>query len=57
MVGHVPGRKEPGTGETNYVNVFKVLREQGYSGFVGLEHGTSSTPEHAMQVVKRMAGL
>lgn len=56
-VGDVPGRKEPGTGETNYPNIFKVLREKGYSGFIGLEHGSSSTPQHAMQVVKKMAGL
>ncbi len=56
-VGDVPGRKEPGTGETNYPNIFRVLREKGYAGFVGLEHGTSSTPQHAMQVVKRMAGF
>jgi hydroxypyruvate isomerase len=56
-VGDVPGRREPGTGETNYVNIFKVLREEGFADFVGLEHGTTSTPEHAMQVVKTMAGV
>jgi len=56
-VGDVPGRKEPGTGETNYTNIFRVLREEGYAGYIGLEHGTSSTPEHAMQVVKKVAGL
>lgn len=54
-VGDVPGRKEPGTGETNYANIFKVLREEGFADVVGLEHGTSSTPEHAMQVVKTLA--
>jgi len=56
-VGDVPGRKEPGTGEVNYVNVFAALRETGYDGFVGLEHRTSSTPEHAMAAVKRAAGI
>jgi hydroxypyruvate isomerase len=54
-VGDVPGRKEPGTGEVNYSRVFRLLRETGYSGFVGMEHGTSSTPEHAMEVVTRFA--
>jgi hydroxypyruvate isomerase len=54
-VGDVPGRKEPGTGEVNYPAVFRVLREAGYSGFVGMEHGTSSTPEHAMRVVSELA--
>jgi hydroxypyruvate isomerase len=55
-IGDVPGRKEPGTGETNYPNIFKTLREEGYADFVGLEHGTSSTPQHAIEVVKRVAG-
>ena len=56
-VGDVPGRKEPGTGEMNYDNIFKVLREENYADFIGMEHGTSSTPEHAMAVVKKVAGL
>jgi hydroxypyruvate isomerase len=56
-IGDVPGRKEPGTGEVNYPNIFKVLRQVGYAGFVGLEHGSSSTPEHAIQTVKKVAGI
>lgn len=56
-IGDVPGRKEPGTGETNYTNIFKTLREEGYAGFVGLEHGTTVDPPHAMAVVKKVAGF
>ncbi len=56
-IGDVPGRMEPGTGETNYTNIFKVLREVGYAGFIGLEHRSSSTPQHAIGVVQRYAGL
>ena len=56
-VGDVPGRLEPGTGEVNYKNIFKVLREEGYGGYVGMEHGTSSTPQHAIQAVKKLAGV
>ena len=56
-VGDVPGRKEPGTGEVNYPNIFRVLRQVGYSGYIGMEHGTSSTPQHAIRTVKKMAGL
>jgi hydroxypyruvate isomerase len=56
-IGDVPGRKEPGTGETNYANIFKVLREEGYADFIGMEHGTSSTPENAMHTVKKVAGI
>ena len=55
QIGDVPGRLEPGTGEINYPNIYKVLREVNYSGYVDSEHGTSSTPEHAIQVVKRLA--
>jgi len=36
-VGDVPGRHEPGTGEINYKNIFKALKEKGYEGYIGLE--------------------
>jgi len=41
QVGDNPGRKEPTTGEINYLNVFKHIHEKGYSGIVGMEHGNS----------------
>jgi hydroxypyruvate isomerase len=41
QTGDVPGRKEPGTGETNYRNVFKAVYEKGYRGIIGMEHGFS----------------
>lgn len=37
--GDVPGRKQPGTGEINYLNVTKNLVKKGYKGIIGLEHG------------------
>lgn len=42
VIGHVhvadvPGRHEPGTGELNYLNIFKALRSAGYQGYVGFE--------------------
>ena len=39
QVGDVPGRKEPGTGEINYQNVFKAIHALGYKGILGMEHG------------------
>lgn len=36
-----PGRKEPGTGELNYANIFNAIKETGYDGFVALECGHS----------------
>ena len=41
QVGDNPGRREPGTGEINYANVFKHMHERGYDGIVGMEHGKS----------------
>lgn len=41
-----PGRKEPGTGEVNYHNVLGHIRDKGYDGIVGMEHG-NSMPEVA----------
>ncbi|PRD56326.1 hydroxypyruvate isomerase family protein [Sphingobacterium gobiense] len=43
QVGDNPGRKEPTTGEINYKNVFKWLKEKGYAGIVGMEHGMSKS--------------
>lgn len=41
QVGDNPGRREPTTGEINYKNVFKWIKEKGYTGVVGMEHGMS----------------
>jgi hydroxypyruvate isomerase len=41
QVGDVPGRKEPGTGEVHWRNVFKAIHEKGYRGILGMEHGLS----------------
>ena len=41
QVGDNPGRKEPGTGEINYQNVFRHIHAKGYTGVVGMEHGNS----------------
>jgi hydroxypyruvate isomerase len=40
-VGDSPGRKEPGTGEMNYRNIFKHIHGKGYAGVLCLEHGKS----------------
>ncbi|HAH48945.1 TIM barrel protein [Gimesia sp.] len=39
--GDNPGRKEPGTGEINYLNVFKHIHSKGFEGIIGMEHGNS----------------
>jgi hydroxypyruvate isomerase len=46
QIGDVPGRKEPGTGEVNYRNIFKHIHEKarqaGRDFVLGMEHGNAS---------------
>lgn len=53
QIGDNPGRKEPGTGEINYKNLFKHIKGKGYTGVMGMEHG-NSRPDKAgeLQVIK-----
>ena len=45
QAGDNPGRKEPGTGEINYRNVFKYIHDrskaEGEDFIIGMEHGNS----------------
>jgi hydroxypyruvate isomerase len=41
QIGDNPGRREPGTGEINYLNVFKHIDNKGYKGILGMEHGNA----------------
>jgi hydroxypyruvate isomerase len=41
QVGDNPGRREPGTGEINYRNVFRHIHAKGFTGIVGMEHGNA----------------
>ena len=40
--GDNPGRKEPGTGEINFRNVFKYIHSRNYQGTICMEHGMSN---------------
>ncbi len=39
QIGDNPRRKEPTTGEINYLNVFKHIHSKGFTGILGMEHG------------------
>jgi hydroxypyruvate isomerase len=41
QIGDNPGRREPGTGEINYARVFAHLKQKGFTGVLGMEHGNS----------------
>lgn len=50
-IADVPGRHEPGTGEINYRNIFKTLREIGYQGTVGFEFEPTGKSEDVLKKV------
>ena len=41
QIGDNPGRREPGTGEVDYGNVFRHVHSKGFDGILGMEHGNS----------------
>jgi hydroxypyruvate isomerase len=52
VIGHVhvadvPGRHEPGSGELNFINIFKRLDLSGYKGYVGFEFNPTIPSEQA----------
>jgi hydroxypyruvate isomerase len=49
--GDNPGRKEPGTGEINYRNVFSHIYRKGFKGVIGMEHGNSQPGIEGEQAV------
>ena len=53
QIGDNPGRNEPTTGEINYKNIFKHLHEKGYTGILGMEHGTSGKGKEGDQALIR----
>jgi len=49
--GDNPGRKEPGTGEINYRNVFKHIASKSAEFIIGMEHGNSKRGAEGEQAV------
>lgn len=49
--GDSPGRKEPGTGDLDYVAVTKWLREKGYTGVIGMEHGVKAKGKEGLDAL------
>jgi hydroxypyruvate isomerase len=51
QIGDNPGRKEPGTGEVNWRNVFKHVHDRGYTGVLGMEHGNAKPGKEGERAV------
>ena len=56
-IGDVPTRQEPGTGEINFVNIRKKVRELGFDGEIGLEFAPSRDAAMVMERVKEIFPL
>jgi len=59
LIGHihiadVPGRREPGTGEINYSNIYKKLVELDYKNFAGFEYQPASSTEDSLLSVRNI---
>ena len=54
-VADVPGRHEPGTGEIHFPNLFRAIRDSGYSGFVGMEYIPSNDSMKTLLESRRLA--
>lgn len=51
QIGDNPGRKEPGTGEMNYRNLFRHIRRKGFDGLFGMEHGNAGPGKEGEQAL------
>jgi hydroxypyruvate isomerase len=56
-IGDVPGRHEPGTGEINYLNVFKAIFDMGdrYKGSAALEYAPLAPLEENLAAMRSMS--
>lgn len=59
LIGHFhiadnPGRREPGTGELNYANIFRAIEKTGYDAYVGFEFSPSGSPEESLKTTLNM---
>ena len=57
LIGHIhvadaPGRHEPGTGEINYSNVFKALKNNNYKKYIGFEFRSTKRETKTADLIK-----
>lgn len=53
-IGDVPTRNEPGTGEINFPNISKKLKELDFDGYIGMEFKPSADEATVFQHVKEL---
>lgn len=53
-IADVPDRNEPGTGELNYKNIFKVLTEMNYQNYIGMEFRSTQDAAGTVQIIREI---
>ncbi len=54
-IADVPGRHQPGTGEINYINIYKKLGELNYHGYVAMEFFPTGDPIKILAAARQEA--
>jgi hydroxypyruvate isomerase len=54
-IADVPGRHEPGTGEINYLNIYKKLAELNYNRYVAMEFRPTGDPVKILAAARQEA--
>lgn len=52
QVADNPGRHEPGTGEINFISLFRFIDEMGYDGCIGCEYTPAGKTEDGLQWIQ-----
>jgi len=52
QVADNPGRHEPGTGEINFMNLFRSIDEMGYDGWIGCEYTPAGKTEDGLHWIQ-----
>jgi hydroxypyruvate isomerase len=56
-IADVPTRQEPGTGEINFHNIARTLRQLSFDGLIGMEFYPSSAEERTLQRIRELFQL
>lgn len=54
QIADVPGRHEPGTGEIDYKQVLKDVKDRGYKGYIGLEYSPKASSEESFKWITEL---
>ncbi len=57
QIADVPGRHQPGTGEIDWVRLFKAIDDSGYSGWVSLEYVPDGATEEGFGLLRELGYL